>query len=414
MGLLARLRVHSQDGLVRGSAGVVLAFLLTQWFGFVFWIIAARRFDPDAVGAITAAGSAMTLSALLVTAGIPPLLLRILPVSGNRVKPRVRMVLTWTIAASMASGLVIGLLSNAQEPIVLFFIVVGAVFTALAVVGDAIATAGRATRLVAVRGVTASAGKIALIFVPFPLLGMTFGVSAGLFAWVISMAVSALYILWASRASLAALETLPSHESHQPWRMAAANHVTVIGQQLPILALPVLAGAIVGDEVAGLLYVPWLIGTAIYTLPGLVAGVLLAEGAREAGETSALLHRAVRLLLLTVVPAAVVAALFAPLLLGLFSEEYVVGTPILILVSLSTIPVCIKALTFSIWRLNNRTSRCALLALSSGTAATLATWMVLVTGAPLTLIALAWFAIQGMSALVALPTLVGAMRAKRT
>lgn len=406
-----RVRGLATHPLVRSSFWVISGSALAQAFGFLYWLIAARRFPAEAVGFITAAGSAMTLSALLVSAGMPPFLLRVLPVSGPRVHRRVALTLAWcTLAPAAAAALLAVALGAANSPVLLCLTILGAAATGAALAGDAIATAARAAGLVPLRTLIASAGKTLLLFAPLPLLGLPYGTTAGVAGWAAAMTASALWQLWQVRSPLREMSLLPSHPIPPPLRAAFANHGIAIGQQLPLLALPLIATATLGASTAGVLYVPWFVGVALAGIPVLIAGVLLTEGARSENDVPKLLQRTLRLYAVVLGPPVILVAAFSAPLLALFGEEYRVGAPLLTLVAVSTVPTCAIALTVSVWRIRHTLARAATLCLASGIAATLAMGLSLHISQDFTTIGVYWLGIQSITAVICIPTLIRGWR----
>lgn len=399
--------------LVRSSAAVLAGAVVVQGFGFLFWLIAARRFTPDAVGVITAAGSTMTLAAVLATAGLPPYLLRVLPVAGPAAVRTTRRALVWSFVVPflIAAGIAFVADATASSVLLVALTAVGAGFTGVAFTGEAVATAGRAAGLVTIRSLIASGGKNVILLLPLPLLGLPVGVSAGVIGWVVAMAVSAVWQTWRLRGPLAGLAALPASPVPAAVPAAAASHLIAIGQQLPVLALPLVTAATLGATVAGLFYVPWFVGTALLTVALLIAGVLLTEGARVEQDLPRLIRRTVRLYLAIIAPAALILVVAAGPLLGLFNPAYTAGTGLLTLLAVSIVPSCVVAITVTVWRIQHRLRRAVLVTLTSGVTATGPVAVALHAADGFTAAGLAWLLTQTVTAAVCLPSLIHTWRA---
>src|SRR5579862_3719125 len=73
------LRALREDSLVRNSFFIMAVTVVTSALGFVFWLVAARRFSAGAVGLSAALVSAMTVVSLLSNLGINTALVQMLP-----------------------------------------------------------------------------------------------------------------------------------------------------------------------------------------------------------------------------------------------------------------------------------------------------------------------------------------------
>lgn len=411
----SRLESLTSSPLIRSSAGVLAGAVLVQGFGFLFWLIAARRFAPDSVGIITAAGSTMTLAAVLATAGLPPYLLRVLPVSGPAAARTTRRALLWafTVPALVAAGLALVTDDMGASPVLIALTVLGAGLTGVAFTGDAVATAGRATRIVTVRSLIAAGGKTSILLLPLPLLGLPMGVSAGVIGWVVAMGVSAAWQTWQLRGPLARLADLPVHPVPSPLPTAVSSHLIAIGQQLPVLALPLITAATLGATVAGLFYVPWFVGAALLTLSILISGVLLTEGARAVQELPVLINRTMRLYLVVIAPPALVLAVVAGPILTLFNPAYAAGAGLLTVMAISIVPMCVVSVTVAVWRIQHRLVLASVVTVVSGVAATGLVAAALHVADGFTAAGVAWLGVQSVTAAVCLPSLLRAHRAHR-
>ena len=65
-----RLTVHLHEPMQRSAFALITGSVLTSVLGFVFWALAARLYDPAAVGTATALIAAMTFLANLSTLGL--------------------------------------------------------------------------------------------------------------------------------------------------------------------------------------------------------------------------------------------------------------------------------------------------------------------------------------------------------
>jgi O-antigen/teichoic acid export membrane protein len=79
MGALSWIAARARDPLYANGLALVANSALSAALGFVFWVVAARRFNADALGIGAAVVSAATLAALLGKAGFDAAVIRYAP-----------------------------------------------------------------------------------------------------------------------------------------------------------------------------------------------------------------------------------------------------------------------------------------------------------------------------------------------
>ena len=195
--LVAMLR---GDSLIRNSAYIMAVTVITSGLGFVFWLVAARRFSASEVGLAAALVSAMTLVSMLSNLGINTALVQMLP----RRQPGAQ----WS--ATLNAGMLCGLVSSALAGLATVFIlplissrfdvlqhsvgyvlvfVTGVVVTTATNLLDYACIAERKAEKTLVRNTVFSLVKIPLLVVPAIVAMGAFGI---FFSWVAATAVTVL------------------------------------------------------------------------------------------------------------------------------------------------------------------------------------------------------------------------------
>jgi O-antigen/teichoic acid export membrane protein/aminoglycoside phosphotransferase len=360
-GLLARLAPSHRDGLA-----LVLSSALTSGVGLLYWVVAARLFDPVTLGVNSVALSTMMLLASAAHLNMTYALLRFVPVAGLSAR---RLVLGgYTAGAALAAlaGTVFALGAPiwapdlvavaGHGPLVLFFALATPI-SAIFVMQDYVLTgSGRAT-LVPTENLIFSLLKLALLACAAVLV-IPGGIAV---SWVASTAVVVVALnVWLL------LRALPqfgrrTQDRAVPITLGAiarfvrADYAGAVFWQVAMFGLPVIVLARLDAGSAAAYGVVWTIAQSLYLVSSGMGQSMVAHGAADPGRVDEARRAVVRRSLRLVVPAAVVVALGAPLVLSIFGEHYAEsGGWALALAALSAIPNVVTASTVSAARVRQR------------------------------------------------------------
>jgi len=378
---IAGLVQHARGPLGRGAFYLSLNQAVVSGLGFVFWILAARTYHPQAVGQATSLVAVGVFLAILSTLGLPYALVRHLP-SASHPRQLATRVLALTAGVGSAFGAAGAVLLAALSPDFAFlvldpvdfflFAAFVAVFTVEVVLEQAL-VAGRRSELTTVMLLA-----FGLLRLAGPLLAPGASARELLLAWAASMGVAVVISLLAFLPRALATIVPPAGAGGKPVRLllsyAGANHaVTLLAlagpSLLPAALFVVLAGP-QGASAAATFYIAYQVAALLLTVSVALALVQFAEGARPGADWRADEHRAIGLGLVVVVPGAIAAAAFAPAILSLFGPVYAEQgyalLQVLALASIASVPATILA---SRYRLAAKFRRpVAASALSSGIA----------------------------------------------
>ncbi len=370
---LRGLSTVTNRAIVVNATGLVGTTAVTAGLGFIYWLVAARGFSPDAVGLASASVSAMTLLGYVGMLGFGTMLMGELP----QQKGREGSLLTAAVLVSGLAGGVLGLLFAALAPLLapdFRPLQESAATVAVFAAGVALTTASLVT----------DQALIGLL-----LGGVQFGRNAVFAAvklgalflaslWITERTGITIYITWAlgNLLSLGALAVLATARQwfrfpvrpdwsvlHGLRRVALGHHGLNLALQLPVLGLPIVVTAILTAAFNAYFYVAWMVALSfVWVAPAALSFVLYTVTSK----TPAALGRTMRFTLTLSVVVGAISNLVLPLIghpiLGLFGGTYAAyAGPSLQVMVLTVFPLIVKDHFVSLCRLNRRLARGAAL-----------------------------------------------------
>ena len=334
----------------RDGMALVASSGVSSVIGMLFWVLAARLFDPAAVGTSSAAISAMTLLGSAAHLNLGNALLRFVPVAGGRAA----VVVAGSLAVGTGVALLLGLGFAAgagwwapelveafgYPALVAFFAVSTPVWT-LFVLQDAVLTALRRADLVLVENLVFAVLKLGLLAAAAGL-GLAAGIAV---SWVASTAlVVVVVVAWLARA-LRAVPAAPTDQRVGVRDLATfvrADYAGNLFWQAAVFGLPLVVIGLAGPDGAATYGVVWQIAFALY-LVAIGMGKSMVAHTAAATDVAAAAERARRGMerkaQTLVVPGAVGAAVLSYPVLSLFGSTYAeTGTLLLVLLALSAVP----------------------------------------------------------------------------
>ena len=353
-----RLRNHLRAPVVRSGYALIISSVVTSGLGAVYWFVAARRYDPAAVGIGSSLVAATTLLAGMANLGFKNGLLRFMPTAGHG--SHTLMWRSYALAAGCAAiaGTVFLIGVNVWAPQLGFLRASGVTVEAFIVTLMAWAIFVLQDSVLVGIG---KAGWVPLENTAFSLLKI-----AALVALATVSSQWGIFLSWAlPTVALVAIvnlaivrRLLPEHGARPTLvpptsfgavlRFSLADHVAALLWLATIdgLALIVLGRA--GPSDAAFYYLAAQIAYGLYVLSGCIGAALVAEAAREPTRLADLNQRAARQAFGLVLPATAAVIVAAPLLLRIFGQEYERNaTPLLRLLALSAIPYTVTSIILS-------------------------------------------------------------------
>ena len=410
-GLSGRMGPGRLNPVHRDGLALVLSSGLTSAVGLLYWILAARLFDPATVGINSVALSTMQLLGGVAHLNLTQALLRFGPVAGRRTR---RLMLTCYAVATVVSALV-GLGYAAGAPVwapqmvdavgygpLLVFFAVATPAWAIFTMQDYLLTALKRATVVPLENLVFALLKIGLLGAA---VGLAFvgGIAA---SWVLAtvlivVAVNAWLLLWAIPRA-AAGEPVEPVRPRVIARFVRSDYTGATLWQLAMNGLPALVLAVLGAEDAAVYGIVWTIAMSLYLVPSGMGQSMIAHTAGDPARADAARRAMVRRSLMLVVPAAVVLSVGAYPVLWLFGEHYAQrGAWALALAALSAIPQVITAATVAQARVQQRMRVLVVVPGSLAVAVLAGAWLLLpvwgITG-----VAASWLAVQLVGAAVLL------------
>jgi len=347
--------------MVRNSMYLLLSTGLQAGLGFVFWIVAAHIFTTPAVGRATSLISATTLIGYLALLGLSSALIRYLPTSAHRdTLITAGLLLVGSFGALLALGYALATPSFAPRIAFLAhrpLFVVGFVFMGVAaavnLVTDAIFIAFRRAGVNAL--VDGGIGGVTrLLLIPLAAGSGAYGLYCASVGGFAVAAAASVVLIWTQlharprlRGAVAAMRPLLG--------FSGANYLGNVFNLVPSLVVPLIVLARLGASAAAYYYVAFQIANLVFVGGYVVAQTFLAEGAHGEEALQTLTRRSARVLAVVTLPACLVVAVGAPLLLDLFGGSYSDhGAGALSLMALAAIPVALLNWLLTILRLSGQ------------------------------------------------------------
>lgn len=344
MGAYATLRRTAQDPLYANGLALVANAALSASLGFFFWMIAARRFNADALGVGAAVVSAATLAALIGKAGFDAAVIRYAPsASAAGVRRVVARALLATLAVTTvaAAGIllcaVLGVpaLGALQSPAYATGFVLLALGTGGAWILDAYFISEQRAGAVLLRNLAFNGVKLVVPAV----IAYEWGGRAVPLAWGVGLAASLAVAITLLPRRLAAHKPTGVAPERGAFGYAMRNYALNLSEFLPGLLLPILVLHGLGAEENARFFLAWTVATVAFLASKAVAQSAFAALVREAGDARAALAKGLTLSGLLLVPAALVIYVGAPWILALFGPHYVEAAGLLRILALSVVPI---------------------------------------------------------------------------
>lgn len=327
-----------RDSFLRNSVLLILNYAISGLIGFAFWAVAARSSAAAEIGNVSALLSGLTFVAVAAGLGFQNTIVRYLAsepdqralvVGATSVVGLVGGFLTLVVLAVPGH---VGLPVLTETGVLGDAVVVGiVVLLATGAVADAAIIGFRATGTIVVKNAIAGGLRIALLPVVAgsgePGLLVCIFVSIGL-ATFVSLVVGL------RRAHRRVRQPNPFKTLSGKVRFSAGNYVAMLLSIGPLSVLPVFVVNVHGAVQGAYFSVSILIIIALNAVPSTISQSLFAELAASPQDRARLIRRAFRIAYSLMGPIVLVIAALAPVLLGLFGDEYTAATTCLRLMAL--------------------------------------------------------------------------------
>jgi O-antigen/teichoic acid export membrane protein len=357
----------------RDGMALVLSSAASSGIGMLFWVLAARLFDPTVVGLNSTALSAMTLLGSAAHLNLGNAILRFVPVTDRRGAIIAGCFAVGIgVAAVLGLGFAVGagvwapeLVAAVGYPMLIVFFVISTPLYTVFVLQDAALTSIKRADLVLWENLVFSLLKVALLAVA-AWLAVDSGIAIG---WVVATLLVVLVVTsWVTRA----VSKAPPPPTVHPvtvrdlGEFVGADYAGNIFWQAAVFGLPLVVINLAGPDGAAVYGVVWQIAFAFYLVAiGMGKSMVAHNAAADRAAADRARRGMERKALTLIVPAAVVTAAASYPILWVFGPAYAqTGTVLLILLALSAIPNVVTNST--VWEARVSRHRAVLVGLPAG------------------------------------------------
>jgi O-antigen/teichoic acid export membrane protein len=355
--------------LLRNAGSLAATTGLTSLFGFIYWVVAARDFSPQAVGYGSAAVAAMTLLGTIGEFGLGTMLIGELPKRHDAEG----LALASIIIAGIGS-LILGIafpfvagafgahypqLSGSVFRVTLFG--VGVALIGMTIVFDDATLGLLRGGVMLTRNLAMSVLKLALLPVAAIVLHDALGVGL-VWAWVIGTLASVLPALFVLRRGGSRVFHPPNWQLlRKLGKLAMAHNWLNLAIMTPPRLIPVLVTLVVSPTANAAFYVAWMLASFLFMVPQSLSIMLFAIASATPDVVAEKLRFVLRMSLMVGVPAMVILAVSCKFVLGIFGSSYSnLATFPLILLTLTYIPSLPKTVYIAVCRATERVGRAAI------------------------------------------------------
>ncbi len=378
---------------------------ITMGLGFIFWVIAARAFDPRQVGIAAGAVSAMMLCTQIAQLGFGSAFITHYPARRREPAPLLNTSFTLVAALGAVWGLLfvalagfafhqLHVVAGSWEFVLLF--VFASLFGTLGILYDQVATALRRGDQALVRNVAFGIGTVALLAA---VVGSSHRAGA-----------ESIFMPWAVAGLLALLiglrqvrRTLPGYQlrlavrwglARELMRAGMPNYALTLAERAPGLILPVVVAELLSPAANATWYTVWMMAWVLYIVPIQVGMTIFSEASHDPAALRESIRRGVLCSLAVGAVGAIVLGLGAHLALSILGHHYAHGGvwPLRVLV-VAFVPLSFVQAYYSAARARRRLTEAVVVAWSSALVSVAVAGVAGLIGG-LTAMALAWVVVQ--------------------
>ena len=343
------LKRHFELPLFKNAYHLIFGTGIYSALGFIFWIIAARFYDPATVGITSAILSVLNLFAIVAELGLGIALIRFLPDAGKDENSLINTCFTVSSLCSVLLAIVfiLGLPVWGPAFIPLFvspvfsflFIAFSIIFTLLPLLWN-IFLGKRMPKFSVYVNTLSGAIKLGLLFVILSVthsaLGLFFLSGFSLF---IGLFMGIYILLPKVTPSFRLFPMIDTGLLRNIRDYATINYISRLLLQMTPLILPSMIVNMLGSEMNAYFAVSMTIVAIVTVIPSSLFNSLLAESTHEETFNKVNMKRALSLMFALLIPVTIVFMVLPHLILSLFGQTYAdQGTPLLRILILSVIP----------------------------------------------------------------------------
>jgi len=342
MKLITKIYHHfAHDSLYRNSIYLMSSTAVMAFFGFFFWIINARLFNPDQVGIATTLISVVALITSFSLLGLNNGIIRYLPTSERKNK-KINTAFTLVTSASALMALIYLIFINIFSPKLLFIreniffatlFILFIVFSSLNTISESVFIAYRSAKYVLIKNTISSFVKLGL---PIFLISLgAYGIFASVgISIVVGFVLSLIFLIFKFNYLLR--PTVSREVVKRMTKFSLGNYLAGFMGGLPAMILPVIILNNLGAKFSAYFYMDLMIASFLYIIPVATSQSLFAEGSHSEKEIEKFLNKSLRLNTLLLLPAMTLIYFLGKYILLVFGFEYAnAGTQLLQILAIS-------------------------------------------------------------------------------
>ncbi|HVA97103.1 MAG TPA: oligosaccharide flippase family protein [Candidatus Acidoferrales bacterium] len=315
------------DSLYRNSIYLILSTSIQAFFGFFFWIIAARLYAPEQVGIATTLISVMTLISGFSTLGLNVGLVRFLPKSKEK-NEKINSSFFITTLASVVISIIFLVGLKTFSPKLLFLqsnILYMITFTLFVIsysvnaLVESIFVAYRSAKYTLLKNTVLSIVKVVLpaFLLVFSAYGIYASVGiANILAFILSIGLLIYNFKYTPKLSL----NIPVVKKIGSYSFA--NYLASFLGSLPQMLLPLIIVNKLGAKEAAYFYIALMIASFVYIIPSATTQSLFAEGSNNEKEMRKHINKAIKIITMVLIPVIIFIILFGNYILLVFGKKY--------------------------------------------------------------------------------------------
>ena len=368
-GRVRSMRREMANPLYRNAYALMLNTVVNSVFGLLYWVFAARVFSTEDVGRGNALVNLMLMISVLTSLNFGQAIIRFLPTAGRDSRSLVRLAYGVSAAAAVVGAAAVMAWCHwayaPGDPLHVSFgfgawFVVSTAAWSIFNLQDQVLTGLRSALWVALENGVYGVVKLVLL-VAVSFTSVSDGVFTSWSAPVIALLVP--FTLLISRrllprhsAESAAVEGAGAPGRRTLTRYMAGDYLGQVFNQAMSSFLPVLVVMVISQSASAYLLPAQTVFQAMTMLSVAITSALVVEGSRQPERAHLFARAVLRRICVIVLPAALLIALAAPLLLWFYGPDYVENSTVLLqLLMISMIPRIVVTLWMTKSRLANRT-----------------------------------------------------------
>jgi len=360
---IAGLKQITSASLYRNSIFMMTDSAVSSAFGFIFWIIAARLYSADNVGAATAIISALYLLAAISLVGLNISIVRFLPET-DKPQQLINSVITTVGAASLIfaiifiSGLPLWspqLAFIVRDNILLPTVLAMAILFALSHIIDFVFVATRKTGFILLKNTIFSISKILLLVIlVFFLHSLGILISWGI-AILLSILISLFWFLPRSQPGYRPALNFKIHQFRSISSYSSGSYVASLLSLSPGLVLPLIVVNVLGTEANAYYYIACTVSNLLALFSLAISKSFFAEGSQPGANFKECLNKSIKFTLIITVPAVILMIILSKWILLAFGPDYSANAlTLLVLLSVASLPRGLHFIYVSFLRIQNR------------------------------------------------------------